>query len=136
MEPPKNHQKPKIHPEKISWKNIIYSSWQIHPKLKIDQNVTYALFALNHSIMNTVYNTIYYRSVTSHCRWPFHLSAKIFYVHMFIVISITDGPMILTPFLSELILWRARRWGLQKLHLTCCLQVGPVKRASYIWTQG
>ncbi len=53
---------------------------------------------------------------------------KIFYVHMFIVISITDGPMILTPFLSELILSRARRWGVQQLHLTCSLQVGPVKK--------
>ena len=34
----------------FSWKIIIYSFWQIHPKLKIDQNVAYALFALNHSI--------------------------------------------------------------------------------------
>ncbi len=37
------------HPENISWKTIPYASRQIHPKLKIYQNVTCALFALNHS---------------------------------------------------------------------------------------
>ncbi len=39
----------KLFSSHMHWLEI--SSWQIHLKLKIDQNVTYTLFALNHSFM-------------------------------------------------------------------------------------